>query len=77
LNAFKEEGFIDGNGYMHETGWQINDMEGCTGEKRFLGGGVSPWANHIQEELNLAYGYHETTSLHINEMFDWIEKHLS
>jgi hypothetical protein len=38
---------------------------------------VSRWADHIQEELNLAYGYHEMTSLQADEMFNWIEEHLT
>ena len=38
---------------------------------------VSALADHIQEELNLAYGYHEMTSLQADEMFDWVEKHLT
>ncbi|GJN17679.1 hypothetical protein PR202_gb04768 [Eleusine coracana subsp. coracana] len=74
-NAFKEEGFINENGYMREDGRSTPWKDALV--KRGFWKEVSPWADHIQEELNLAYGYHEMTSLHIDEMFDWIEKHLS
>lgn len=74
-SAFKEEGFIDESGYMRKDGRSTPWKDALV--KRGFWEEVSPWADHIQEELNLAYGYHEMTSLHIDEMFDWIEKHLS
>jgi hypothetical protein len=74
-NVFKEEGFVDENGYMRKDGRSTPWKDALA--KRGSWEEVAPWAGHIAEELNLAYGYHEMTSLHINEMFDWIEKHLS
>ena len=35
------------------------------------------WDAHIQEELNLAFGYHEMTSLQSDDMLDWFESHMS
>jgi hypothetical protein len=74
-NVFKEGGFVDENGYVRKDGrstpWKNALVKRGSWEE------VTPWAGHIAEELNLAYGYHEMTTLHINEMFDWIEKHLS
>ncbi|KAF8696413.1 hypothetical protein HU200_037327 [Digitaria exilis] len=72
--AFSEEGFVDDKGYMKEDGRATPWKDALV--KRGFWKEVSPWADHIQEELNLAYGYHEMTSLHAEEMFDWIEKHV-
>jgi hypothetical protein len=38
---------------------------------------VSRWAEHIQEELNLSYGFHEMTIIQADEMFNRIEEHLT
>ncbi|KAG2591626.1 uncharacterized protein LOC120676249 [Panicum virgatum] len=73
--VFREEGFIDEKEYMKEDGRATPWKDALV--KRGFWKEVSPWADHIQEELNLAYGYHEMTSLHADEMFDWIEKHLT
>ncbi|CAO2166385.1 unnamed protein product [Urochloa humidicola] len=72
--VFREEGFVDDKGYMKEDGRATPWKDALV--KRGFWKEVSPWADHIKEELNLAYGYHEMTSLHNEEMFDWIEKHL-
>ncbi|CAO2182904.1 unnamed protein product [Urochloa humidicola] len=72
--VFREEGFVDDKGFMEEDGRATPWKDALV--KRGFWKEVSPWADHIQEELNLAYGYHEMTSLHNDEMFDWIEKHL-
>jgi hypothetical protein len=72
--AFREEGFVDDKGYMKEDGRATPWKDALV--KRGFWKQVSPWQGHIQEELNLAYGYHEMTSLHADEMFDWIENHL-
>ncbi|CAL4947451.1 unnamed protein product [Urochloa decumbens] len=72
--VFREEGFVDDKGYMREDGRATPWKDALV--KRGFWKEVSPWADHIKEELNLAYGYHEMTSLHNDEMFDWIEKHL-
>ncbi|RLM91753.1 uncharacterized protein C2845_PM08G25410 [Panicum miliaceum] len=73
--VFREEGFVDEKGYMKEDG-RATPWKDALVERGFWKE-VSPSADHIQEELNLAYGYHEMTSLHADEMFDWIEKHLT
>ncbi|KAI5000387.1 hypothetical protein ZWY2020_004976 [Hordeum vulgare] len=73
--VFSEEGFVDERGYMRKDGratpWKDAVVKSGFWEE------VSQWADHIQEELNLAYGYHEMTSLQTDEMFNWIEEHLS
>ncbi|KAL5220215.1 hypothetical protein ABZP36_024928 [Zizania latifolia] len=73
--VFLEERFVDERGYMRKDGRATPWKEAVV--KKGFWEEVSGWADHIQEELNLAYGFHEMTSLHADEMFDWIEEHLS
>lgn len=75
LKMFSEEGFVDDRGYMRKDGRATPWKDAVV--KRGFWEEVSRWAEHIQEELNLAYGYHEMTSLQADEMFDWIEEHLT
>ncbi|GMP32348.1 hypothetical protein CsSME_00006145 [Camellia sinensis var. sinensis] len=35
------------------------------------------FVHHIQKELNLAFAYHEMTSLQSEEVFDWFKSHMS
>lgn len=72
--VFREEAFVDDKGYMKQDGRETPWKDALV--KRGLWEEVSALADHIQEELNLAYGYHEMTSLHADEMFDWVDKHL-
>ncbi|KAB8083501.1 hypothetical protein EE612_005719 [Oryza sativa] len=73
--VFTEDGFVDERGFMRKDGRATPWKDAVV--KRGFWEEVAGWADHIQEELNLAYGYHEMTSLHTDEMFDWIEEHLS
>ncbi|OEL27181.1 hypothetical protein BAE44_0011799 [Dichanthelium oligosanthes] len=52
--AFREEGFVDEKGYMKEDGRATPWKDALV--KRGFWKEVSPWADHIQEELNLSYG---------------------
>uniref|UniRef100_A0ACD5VZD4 Uncharacterized protein n=1 Tax=Avena sativa TaxID=4498 RepID=A0ACD5VZD4_AVESA len=72
---FSEEGFVDERGYMRKDGRATPWKDAVV--KRGFWEEVSRWAEHIQEELNLAYGKHEMTSIQADEMFDWIEEHLT
>ncbi|CAI9089078.1 OLC1v1023579C3 [Oldenlandia corymbosa var. corymbosa] len=72
---FKEKGFIDKDGYMMNDGraiqWKASLKDkGITLPDESL-------FNHIQEEMNLAYAYHEMTSLPSEQIMDWFESHLS
>ncbi|KAK3042440.1 hypothetical protein RJ639_000164 [Escallonia herrerae] len=75
FHLFRDKGFIDKNGYMRNDGralrWKeaLREREIVLPDKRL--------SNHIQEELNLAFAYHEMTSLHSGQIFDWFESHLS
>nr|XP_010916134.1 uncharacterized protein LOC105041037 [Elaeis guineensis] len=75
IQMFSKKGFIDENGYMRKDGratrWkQALRERGFPLEKYEL-------LNHIQEELNLAYGYHEMTSLQTDDIFDWFESYMN
>ncbi|KAJ3671002.1 hypothetical protein LUZ60_008428 [Juncus effusus] len=72
----KKNGIIDENGFMRKDGrdsnWKVilKDNSGLY-EK------CSKWIDHIQEELNLAYGYHEMTSLQLDEIFEWFNTYIN
>lgn len=71
IRMFSEKGFIDENGYMRKDG-RATRWKQALRERGFL---MEKYEllNHIQEELNLAYGYHEMTSLQTDDIFDWFE----
>lgn len=66
--------FIDENGYMRKDGRKTPWKEAL--KKRGLSLERYEWDAHIQEELNLAFGYHEMTSLQSDDMLDWFESHM-
>jgi hypothetical protein len=35
------------------------------------------WERHIREELNVAYAFHEFTSLPSTQIFSWFDSHMS
>lgn len=72
---FHEKGFIDFNGYMIKDGRKTPWVKALKESKiPFLYGKISTL--HVQEELNLAFAYHEMTSLQSKEMFQWFESHM-
>lgn len=75
FNLFKEKGFIDKNGYMRDDGRKI-PWKTVIEERNILLPDKS-MVNHIQEEMNLAFAYHEMTSLQSQQIFDWFESHLN
>ncbi|GAA0153945.1 guanyl-nucleotide exchange factor [Lithospermum erythrorhizon] len=74
FNLLKEKGFIDKKGYMkydgRRTRWREAQENNVTLPSNSL-------TNHIQEEMNLAFSYHEMTSLQSEQIFDWFESHMS
>ncbi|XP_042483823.1 uncharacterized protein LOC122064178 [Macadamia integrifolia] len=76
FELFRKEGLIDQNGYMKKDGratkWKeaLRETGTLLPDKPVLG-------HHIQEELNLAYAYHEMTSLQSEQIFYWFESHMS
>ncbi|KAD2393368.1 hypothetical protein R6Q59_012314 [Mikania micrantha] len=74
FNLFKEKGFIDKNGYLINDGRVIPWKEAMSERKISLPNKL--FVNYIQEELNLAFAYHEMTSLQSLQIFNWYESHL-
>ncbi|KAM7503118.1 hypothetical protein LguiB_002022 [Lonicera macranthoides] len=72
---FKEKGFVDGNGYMKNDG-RATRWKGALRERNILLP-MKHLVGHIQEELNLAFAYHEMTSLQSEEIFNWFESHMN
>ncbi|KAJ7542653.1 hypothetical protein O6H91_09G005400 [Diphasiastrum complanatum] len=75
----RENGFVDQSGFLKENSramnWQMSvKKRGVLPEDR---SGKLKWEHHIQEELNLAYGYHEMTSLQSDIIFEWFDLHVS
>lgn len=75
FKVFHEKGFIDNNGYMRNDGRVIAWKQAL--EKRNLLLEKHDLFNHIEEELNLAFAYHEMTSLQSDDIFDWFESHMN
>ncbi|KAL6536121.1 hypothetical protein OROHE_012965 [Orobanche hederae] len=75
FGVFQEKGFIDKNGYMRDDGraipWKtaIEERNIVLPDKSFV--------NRIQEEMNLAFAYHEMTSLECPQIFYWFESHMN
>ncbi|KAK6157512.1 hypothetical protein DH2020_011760 [Rehmannia glutinosa] len=74
-NRIREKGFIDRNGYMRDDGRAI-PWKTAIEERNILLPDKS-LVNHIQEEMNLAFAYHEMTSLQSQQIFDWFESHMN
>ncbi|KAJ0971447.1 hypothetical protein J5N97_019406 [Dioscorea zingiberensis] len=75
FELFREKGFINETGYMRNDGrathWKqaLNERDSSMRKFKLL--------DHIQEELNLAFGYHEMTSLQSDDIFNWFESHMT
>ncbi|KAL4363676.1 hypothetical protein GQ457_04G001890 [Hibiscus cannabinus] len=75
FDLFKEKGFVDENGYMKQDGratpWKdaLRDSKINSVEKDLV--------HPVDEELNLAFAYHEITSLQSEEIFKWFESHMT
>ncbi|KAJ8429922.1 hypothetical protein Cgig2_021757 [Carnegiea gigantea] len=75
FEAFLEKGYIDPNGYMKNDG-RVTPWREVLKENNIALPFMPPVRQYIQEELNLAYGYHEMTSLQSNEIFQWLDSHI-
>ncbi|CAN6573859.1 unnamed protein product [Malus baccata var. baccata] len=74
FELFRKKGFIDENGYMKNDGRRTRWKEAVRESK--IISLDKHLAHYIQEELNLAFAYHEMTSLHSDRMFKWFESHM-
>lgn len=75
FEVFKETGIINENNYMTRDGRSISWQKPLR-RRKVISDAKNEWEGHIQEELNLAYGYHEMTSLQSEQIFDWFDSHL-
>ncbi|EPS67335.1 hypothetical protein M569_07438, partial [Genlisea aurea] len=75
FESFKEKGFIDGNGFMTDDGRAVEWLNVL--EEKQIRLPDPSLKKHIQEEMNLAFAYHEMTSLPSPQIFHWFESHMS
>ncbi|XP_010525375.1 PREDICTED: uncharacterized protein LOC104803188 [Tarenaya hassleriana] len=74
FKVFQEKGFIDEKGYMRRDGRRTRWKEALHDYKISLDKSLF---THVEEELNLAFAYHEMTSLQSEQIFKWFESHMS
>ena len=74
FELFRHEGFIDENGYMKKDGRRTHWEEAA--KKSNIISPDKQLAHYIREELNLAFAFHEMTSLHSDRIFKWFESHM-
>ncbi|KAH1038361.1 hypothetical protein J1N35_040104 [Gossypium stocksii] len=75
FNLFREKGFVDENGYMKRDGRATRWKDALQDSKpNFL---EKDLVHPVEEELNLAFAYHEMTSLQSEEIFKWFESHMA
>ncbi|KAL5716512.1 hypothetical protein ACHQM5_018191 [Ranunculus cassubicifolius] len=75
FELFHEKGFVDANGYMKKDG-RVTHWKEALKERKSLLSEKDDWIHHIQEELNLAFAYHEMTSLQSEQILKWFESHM-
>ncbi|XP_038684012.1 uncharacterized protein LOC119984234 isoform X2 [Tripterygium wilfordii] len=75
FELFRDKGFVDENGYMKKDGRATRWKDSLRKSKNQLLD--TSLFHHVQEELNLAFAYHEMTSLQSEQIFKWFEFHMS
>ncbi|KAE8655804.1 protodermal factor 1-like [Hibiscus syriacus] len=74
FHLFREKGFVDENGYMKQDGRATRWKGYLQGSKtNFL---EKHLVHPVEEELNLAFAFHEMSSLQSEEIFKWFESHM-
>ncbi|KVI05235.1 uncharacterized protein LOC112524183 [Cynara cardunculus var. scolymus] len=73
FNLFKEREFVNEEGYLVNDGRVIPWKAAMNEKKIQLPDKLL--VKYIHEELNLAFAYHEMTSLQSDQIFDWFESH--
>ncbi|KAJ0246671.1 Secretion-regulating guanine nucleotide exchange factor [Hirschfeldia incana] len=73
FEVLREKGFVDEKGYMKRDGRRTPWKEALSGYKISL---EESLVTPVEEELNLAYAYHEMTSLQSEQIFNWFESHM-
>ncbi|KAJ7541592.1 hypothetical protein O6H91_10G066500 [Diphasiastrum complanatum] len=73
--VFRDNGWLDEQGYLKRDGRTIN-WQMAVKKRQVLPSGEAgkvKWEDHIQEELNLAYAYHEISSVPSEAILDWLD----
>ncbi|KAL0714851.1 hypothetical protein Bca4012_021830 [Brassica carinata] len=73
FEVFREKGFVDEKGYMKRDGRRTSWRQALSGYKISL---EESLVTPVEEELNLAYAYHEMTSVQSEQIFNWFESHM-
>lgn len=74
--VLKDNGILDDQDCMTGDGRSLNWLMPLKGQQLMPEESFKKWEMHLQELLNLAYGYHEMTSLQSDAIFEWFDAHL-
>jgi len=75
VDVLRRKGFVDEKGFLKKDGRKTLWKEAAE-EAKVLPEGFG-LERHVTEELNVAYAYHEFTSLKNTEIFQWFESHMN
>lgn len=75
VDVLLRKGFVDEKGFLKKDGRRTLWKEAAE-EAKVLPEGFG-LERHVTEELNVAYAYHEFTSLKNTEIFQWFESHMN
>jgi hypothetical protein len=74
VDVLRHKSFLDDKGFLKKDG-RSTPWKKAAEEAKVLPAGFS-LERHVTEELNVAYAYHEFTSLKNAEIFQWFESHM-
>lgn len=74
--ALKGTSMLNNESFMTKDGRFLNWMTLLKRQQVMPEESLKKWELHLLELLNLAYGYHEMTSLQSDEIFKWFDSHL-
>ncbi|KAF0933962.1 hypothetical protein E2562_021025 [Oryza meyeriana var. granulata] len=74
VDVLRRKGFVDEKGFLKKDG-RSTPWKKAAEEAKILPEGFR-LERHVTEELNVAYAYHEFTSLKNGEIFEWFESHM-
>ncbi|TKW37104.1 hypothetical protein SEVIR_1G027000v4 [Setaria viridis] len=75
VDVLRRKGFVDEKGFLKKDG-RSTPWKKAAEEAKVLPEGFH-LERHVTEELNVAYAYHEFTSLKNTEIFEWFESHMN
>ncbi|EES06546.1 uncharacterized protein LOC8073807 [Sorghum bicolor] len=75
VDVLRRKGFVDEKGFLKKDGRKTLWKEAAK-EAKVLPEGFG-LERHVTEEFNVAYAYHEFTSLKNTEIFEWFESHMN